>query len=252
MKAPLMPVHIKPMVTEEPGMTCLEYFKQDLTSLSLLKTSGAGTRRVKPIGVQEHILCTEGSMDLTYEGGSCRIVAGQGLLLQQHITVECCCQGSFVLVSVAARVEEGMTAQPAIVEKVDVVDAPGITISEHFGKVASHDPDFSLARAVVRGASEEAFQAPLFDEFVVCDEGSIEFLYGEGERLKIGVGEGVFLPKTLRVKWIWPESTQYTVLCLPAFTPELSGREVEDGTTVAKDSASMAKLEALHAATLTA
>lgn len=34
---------------------------------------------------------------------------------------------------------------------------------------------------------------------VVCDEGSIEFLYGEGERLKIGVGEGVFLPKTLRV-----------------------------------------------------
>ena len=39
----------------------------------------------------------------------------------------------------------------------------------------------------------------------------------------------------LKVKWIWPESTQYTVLCLPAFTPELSGREVEDGTTVAKD-----------------
>ena len=34
---------------------------------------------------------------------------------------------------------------------------------------------------------------------MVCDEGSIEFLYGEGERLKIGVGEGVFLPKTLRV-----------------------------------------------------
>ena len=45
-------------------------------------------------------------------GGSCRIVAGQGLLLQQHITVECSCQGSFVLVSVAARVEAGQNHHP--------------------------------------------------------------------------------------------------------------------------------------------
>ena len=38
-----------------------------------------------------------------------------------------------------------------------------------------------------------------------------------------------------QVKWIWPTATQYTVLCLPAFSPELSGREAEEGATVAKE-----------------
>jgi len=37
------------------------------------------------------------------------------------------------------------------------------------------------------------------------------------------------------VKWIWPTATQYTVLCLPAFSPELSGREADAGATVAKE-----------------
>ena len=41
--------------------------------------------------------------------------------------------------------------------------------------------------------------------------------------------------KNLQVKWIWPEATKYTVLCLPAFSPELSGREAEEGATVAKE-----------------
>ncbi|CAJ1401025.1 unnamed protein product [Effrenium voratum] len=108
------------------------------------------------------------------------------------------------------------------------------------------DGAFSLASARVREASEEAYQAPLFDEFVICNEGSIEFLHGE-ERLRLQEGEAVFLPKSLRVKWIWPQATRYTVLCLPAFSPELSGREAEEGATVAKDSKSMERLEALHA-----
>jgi hypothetical protein len=46
---------------------------------------------------------------------------------------------------------------------------------------------------------------------------------------------------------IWLEPSTYFVLCLPAFSPELCGREAEEGATVAKDSASMERLEKLHA-----
>ena len=35
---------------------------------------------------------------------------------------------------------------------------------------------------------------------VVCNEGSIEFVYGDGERLKIQPPQAVFLPKSLRVR----------------------------------------------------
>lgn len=139
-----------------------------------------------------------------------------------------------------------LDARPIVVKPIDVVAADQITITEHFGHVASNDGTASFAMATVKNASEEAFQAPQFDEYVVCVEGSIDFLESGGERTHIQAGEAVFLPKGLRVKWIWPEPTKYAVLCLPAFSPELSGREAEEGATVAKDSASMSRLEDLH------
>lgn len=136
---------------------------------------------------------------------------------------------------------------PLVVTPVPVVEAPGITITEHFGNVSSSDPQASLGMAVVKGPSQEAWQAPQFDEYVVCTKGSIEFLYGDGRKKSIVAGQGIFLPMNLRVKWVWPEATNYTVLCLPAFTPELCGREAEENATNAKDSASMARLQQLHA-----
>eukprot|EP00930_Biecheleria_cincta_P035088 TRINITY_DN24165_c0_g1_i1.p1 TRINITY_DN24165_c0_g1~~TRINITY_DN24165_c0_g1_i1.p1 ORF type:complete len:303 (-),score=77.91 TRINITY_DN24165_c0_g1_i1:195-1103(-) len=137
-------------------------------------------------------------------------------------------------------------AKPTVFKPVNVVEAPGITITEYFGHVASHDGTCSLGTAVVKGASEEAWQAPQFDEYVICNEGAIEFLHGESESARICSGEGVFLPKNLRVKWKWLEACKYTVLCLPAFAPDLSGREEEESATVAKSSESMRKLEELH------
>eukprot|EP00931_Biecheleriopsis_adriatica_P008882 TRINITY_DN110019_c0_g1_i1.p1 TRINITY_DN110019_c0_g1~~TRINITY_DN110019_c0_g1_i1.p1 ORF type:complete len:298 (+),score=64.74 TRINITY_DN110019_c0_g1_i1:48-941(+) len=139
-----------------------------------------------------------------------------------------------------------LLTKPRVIKPVDVVDAPGITISEYFGHVASKDGTCSFATAVVKAASEEAWQAPQFDEYVICNEGTIEFLYGDNERTRVTAGQGVFLPKNLRVKWMWLEACKYTVLCLPAFSPDLSGREEEDGATVAKSSESMQRLEELH------
>eukprot|EP00966_Prymnesium_polylepis_P152171 3515126-Prymnesium_polylepis.1 len=135
---------------------------------------------------------------------------------------------------------------PLKVDPVLVVDAPGIKIYEHFGNVASSDSTASLGRAVVKAAAQEAWQAPSFDEYVVCTKGAIEFRYGDGQSKSIVAGQGIFLPMHLRVKWVWPEATEYVVLCLPAFTPDGCGREAEENATNAKDSASMARLEKLH------
>lgn len=146
---------------------------------------------------------------------------------------------------VLSELPAGLT--PLVVKPVAVVEAPGITIHEHFGNVASHDAAASLGRAVVKGPAQEAWQTPGFDEFVICTKGSIEFYYGDGKSKSISAGQGIFLPNHLRVKWVWPEATDYTVLCLPAFTPELCGREAEESATNAKDSASMERLQRLHA-----
>ena len=60
-----------------------------------------------------------------------------------------------------------------------------------------------------------------------------------------GLGRALRAVLTLAPR-VWPEATEYEVLCLPAFTPALCGREAEENATNAKDSASMARLEQLH------
>lgn len=91
--------------------------------------------------------------------------------------------------------------------------------------MASSDSSVSLGHAIVKGPSQEAWQAPQFDEYVICTKGSIEFQCAGGGTAKIGAGQGVFLPMGLRVKWVWPEATEYMVICLPGFTPQLCGHE---------------------------
>lgn len=137
-------------------------------------------------------------------------------------------------------------AKASLTAAVDVVNTDAITITEYFGHVASKAGTASLAKATVRRASEEAFQTPQFDEYVVCTHGSINFCFGNDEVSQVKAGESVFLPKGLRVKWVWPEPANYIVLCLPAFCPELSGREAVDDGVVAKDGAAMIELQALH------
>jgi hypothetical protein len=133
-----------------------------------------------------------------------------------------------------------------VYEPVDVVDAPGITIAEYFGNVASKDSKLSACVVTVRKPSEEAYQTPEFDEYVLVLEGEVELLQGDGKRVTIAAGNGAFLPKGLRVKWIWKGACKYVPICLPAFTPENCGREEEEGNHLAKTSAAMDKLRDLH------
>ena len=96
---------------------------------------------------------------------------------------------------------------------------------------------------------QPSLRTPAFEaDLTLGSKGAIDFMYGDGLKRSISAGMGIFLPKGLRVKWVWLEASTYFVLCLPAFSPALCGREAEEGATVAKDSASMERLEQLHEA----
>jgi len=139
-----------------------------------------------------------------------------------------------------------VTAGPA----VDVVVAPNITIAEYFGGVSLMGKDLSACLVTVRSASEEAYQTPAFDEYVLVIEGTVKLLIGNGpeagQSITVVAGQGAFLPKGLRVKWVWPGPCKYVPICLPAFSPENCGREEEEGNHLAKTSDAMNKLREMH------
>merc|ERR1711957_348252 len=242
---------------------------QDLScSLAYAVVSEKSSARFQTPLFEEYVFCTEGAMDLLWGAKGAEqtlhVKAGQGVFLPKGLRV--CwtwpAAAKYTAVCLPAFSPEGTrteadgaeppsdldaSLEPKMCDPVDVVSAPAITITERFGHVSSGTGACSLATAVVRQAAEEAYQAPGFDEYVLCTEGSIDFLY-EGGKCLITAGEACFLPKNLRVKRIWPEATKYSVICLPAFTPELSGREAEEKATNAKDSTSMKKLAELHQA----
>uniref|UniRef100_A0A0G4HCU8 (S)-ureidoglycine aminohydrolase cupin domain-containing protein n=1 Tax=Chromera velia CCMP2878 TaxID=1169474 RepID=A0A0G4HCU8_9ALVE len=128
----------------------------------------------------------------------------------------------------------------------NVVEAPGILISEFFGRVASGDPRLSACTVTVKKASEEAWQTPEFDEYVLVLSGCVELKFGDGKTAKVAAKQGAFLPRGTRVKWVWPGPCEYIPICLPAFSPENCGREDEKGNHMAKSSEAMQKLRELH------
>ena len=260
--------------------------KDGTASFAIVEVRAADEAGFQTPAFAEYIICDRGAIHFEHSDGTVtRIVAGEGAYLPANLRVRWSFPGpcSYAVVCLPAyspehcAVEEGGTivdsaarkklkeyhdchaaavaeapaaddasSRVVAVKPVAVVDAPGITITEHFGHVATGDGVASLGKAVVKAASEEAWQAPQFDEYVICASGAIDFVHSDGSRVSVTAGQGAFLPRGMRVKWVWPEATTYFVLCLPAFSPELSGREAEDGATVAKDSASMRRLERLH------
>ena len=132
----------------------------------------------------------------------------------------------------------------AVIEPVAVVQAPDLTITEYIGNVASGTPAVSACVCEVRKATEEAYQCPEFDEYVMVLEGCVHLKHAGGTTV-VEAGKGAVLKAGVRVKWIWPGPCKYVPICLPAFTPENCGRE-DDGGSHAKTSESMEELRQLH------
>ena len=140
-----------------------------------------------------------------------------------------------------------------LVESVDVVAAPDLTISEYIGRVTSGDTSVSSCLCCVRKATKESPQTPEFDEYVMVLEGEIHVYHGAEleECIVVRSGTGFVLDKGTRVRWEWPGPCRYVAICLPAFSPTNAGREEATGP-VAKTEAALKKLRDLHATTVTA
>ena len=135
-------------------------------------------------------------------------------------------------------------------DPVAVVDSPAILINEFFGNVASGDKSLSACVVKVNRASEEAYQRPEFSEYVIVTEGNVTLLVGEPgdtpQKFSVSAGQGAFLPRGTRVKWVWNGPCSYIPICTPAFSPDNCGREEEAGNHLAKSSEAMKELRTLH------
>ncbi len=135
------------------------------------------------------------------------------------------------------------TTSPLVTTPCKVVDSANLTISEYFGNVASKNDTASFAVVDVRAADSAGFQTPAFAEYVICNEGAMELEHSDGQVIRVEAGMGAFLPKSLRLRWRFPGACNYTVVCMPAFSPELAA--TEDGGTIV-DAASRERLKAMH------
>jgi uncharacterized cupin superfamily protein len=114
---------------------------------------------------------------------------------------------------------------PSVTEPVDVVTVPDqLVISEYFGNVATKDGTLSAAHVKWLKGGAEDWQTPEFDEWVVIIAGEVNLEHAGGPTTVKG-GSGVFLPKGLRVRWVFPDACEYVALCLPGFTPDNVHRE---------------------------
>lgn len=135
---------------------------------------------------------------------------------------------------------------PELVQSVDVVKAPALTITEYFGNVASKDnATISACVAKVDEPCSEAWQRPEFAEWVLVLDGTLHLEHDEGTTI-VPAGSGVYLAANERVKWVWPEACTYVPICMPAFTPDGCRREPEEGSAKDANPETMAELHKLH------
>ena len=109
-----------------------------------------------------------------------------------------------------------------------VVETPQVKINEFFGG-ASCNPcgDISVAHVVAKAGFAEEWQAPAFDEYVLVLKGCVTIEHSHGSPVQVPAGQGVFLAKGERVRWVFNEDSEYVPICLPAFSPSNVHREEE-------------------------
>uniref|UniRef100_A0A7S2I8C3 (S)-ureidoglycine aminohydrolase cupin domain-containing protein n=1 Tax=Zooxanthella nutricula TaxID=1333877 RepID=A0A7S2I8C3_9DINO len=122
---------------------------------------------------------------------------------------------------------------PSVTAPVDVVTLPELTITEYFGNASTKDAQISAAHVKINAATEEDWQTPEFDEYVLITSGEVHIRHAGGKTV-VREGSGVFLRAGLRVKWVFPGPCSYVPICLPAFSPENVNREEGDAAAKAE------------------
>ena len=104
----------------------------------------------------------------------------------------------------------------------------GKLIEELFGRVATGTDRFSLAHMVAPGGWTEPPQRPGFGELTLMLRGRMRVEVGDdGDAVVLEPGHALWVEPGTRVHYSNPfdEESEYYALCLPAFSPELAGRE---------------------------
>lgn len=122
---------------------------------------------------------------------------------------------------------------PRLAAPVTVVELPGkVKIDELFGGAscapcgsAACGPDISLAHVKAKAGFAEDWQTPAFDEYVLVLKGKVTIEHSHGPAVEVNQGQGVYLAKGERVRWVFKEDAEYVPICLPAFSPANIFRE---------------------------
>mmetsp|Transcript_13472 Transcript_13472/g.44396 ORF Transcript_13472/g.44396 Transcript_13472/m.44396 type:complete len:263 (-) Transcript_13472:2165-2953(-) len=109
---------------------------------------------------------------------------------------------------------------PRVLEPTTVVSIPDkVEIKEFAGGASDGQAATSIAHVKAKGGFAEEWQTPDFDEWVLILNGSVKIEYAHGEPCVVKAGQGVYLAKGERVRWVFAEDCEYVPICLPAFSP---------------------------------
>ena len=120
---------------------------------------------------------------------------------------------------------------PRLIEAPTVVQAAGTPpkrIEEYIGRVNSGHSAVSVARMKSPAGWREPGQRPSFEEVTVVLSGTVHVEY-EGGALDVQAGQAVVTAPGEWIRYSTPSGpAEYIAVCLPAFSMDTVGRDVDD------------------------
>jgi mannose-6-phosphate isomerase-like protein (cupin superfamily) len=118
---------------------------------------------------------------------------------------------------------------PELIAKPTVVPPAGHPpkrIAEFVGRVNTGETALSLAHMTSPPGWVEPGQAPDFDEYTLVLRGSLR-VESKDATLDVPAGQAVVVRRGEWVRYSTPgdEGAEYVAVCLPAFAPDLAGRD---------------------------
>jgi len=113
----------------------------------------------------------------------------------------------------------------AVTAGVNVVEIPGLTITEFFGNVSTNDGRLSAVHEkITEPSTSNAWRCPEFTEYIMMIKGEAHVDHNGGT-VVVKAGDGVYLPAGCRVRVNLPGPAEHVAICLPAFSPDTEHRE---------------------------